>query len=151
MHGPIMNGLLTTLSSQKPIAMSWIYTQQKNQILQAVHALSHSKNVNDFYNGVSLIHAPGLNVMYGDAQNNIAWITSGKLYKLDKSVNGNFIMNGANGIDDKKNFCHFQKSFCYKSNLELRLFLIINQKQLIIICIQVIIYHKIEPKELTVC
>ena len=109
-HGPIMNGLLTTLTSKKPIAMSWIYTQQKNQILEAVHALSHSKNVNDFYNGVSLIASPGLNVMYGDAQNNIAWITSGKLYKLDKSVNGNFIMNGANGIDDKKEFLDFSKN-----------------------------------------
>jgi penicillin amidase len=109
-HGPIMNGLLTNLKSKKPVAMSWIYTQQKNQILEAVHSLSHSKNVTDFYNGVSLIAAPGLNIMYGDAQNNIAWITSGKLYKLDKSVNGNFIMNGANGIDDKKEFLPFSKN-----------------------------------------
>jgi len=109
-HGPIMNGLLTTLKSQKPVAMSWVYTQQKNQILEAVYTLSHSKNVNDFYNGVSLIAAPGLNVMYGDAQNNIAWITSGKLYKLNTSVNGNFIMNGSNGIDDKKEFLPFFKN-----------------------------------------
>lgn len=109
-HGPIMNGLLTTLKSQKPVAMSWIYTQQKNEILEAVHALSHAKSVDDFYNGVSLIAAPGLNVMYGDAQNNIAWITSGKLYKLDKSVNPNFILNGANGIDDKKEFLPFAKN-----------------------------------------
>ena len=109
-HGSIMNGLLTNLKSNKPIAMSWIYTQQKNQILQAVHSLSHSKNVDDFYDGVSLISAPGLNVMYGDAQNNIGWIASGKLYKLDKSVNGNFIMNGANGIDDKKEFLDFSKN-----------------------------------------
>jgi penicillin amidase len=48
--------------------------------------------------------------MYGDAKNNIAWITSGKLYKLDKSINGNFIMNGANGIDDKKEFIDFSKN-----------------------------------------
>lgn len=109
-HGSIMNGLLTTLKSQNPVAMSWIYTQQKNEILEAVHALSHAKSVDDFYNGVSLIAAPGLNVMYGDAQNNIAWITSGKLYKLDKSVNPNFILNGANGIDDKKEFLPFAKN-----------------------------------------
>jgi penicillin amidase len=109
-HGPIMNGLLTSITSKKPIAMSWIYTQQQNQILDAVYSLSHSKNVNEFYNGVSLIAAPGLNVMYGDAQNNIAWITSGKLYKLDKSVNSNFILNGANGIDDKKEFLPFSKN-----------------------------------------
>lgn len=109
-HGPIMNGLLTSITSKKPIAMSWIYTQQQNHILDAVYSLSHSKNVNEFYNGVSLIAAPGLNVMYGDAQNNIAWITSGKLYKLDKSVNSNFILNGANGIDDKKEFLPFSKN-----------------------------------------
>ncbi len=109
-HGPIINGLLTSITSKKPIAMSWIYTQQKNQILEAVHTLCHSKSVADFYNGVSLISAPGLNVMYGDAKNNIAWITSGKLYKVDKSVNTNFILNGANGIDDKKEFLEFDKN-----------------------------------------
>ncbi len=109
-HGPIMNGLLNTLNTKKPVAMSWIYTQQKNQILEAVHALSHSKKLDDFHKAISLIAAPGLNIMYGDAKNNIAWKTSGKLYKLDKSVNGNFIMNGANGIDDKKEFIDFSKN-----------------------------------------
>ena len=109
-HGPIMNGLLNTLTTKKPVAMSWIYTQQKNQILEAVHALSHSKKLDDFSKAISFIAAPGLNIMYGDAKNNIAWITSGKLYKLDKSVNGNFIMNGANGIDDKKEFLDFSKN-----------------------------------------
>lgn len=109
-HGPIMNGLLNTLNTKKPVAMSWIYTQQKNQILEAVHALSHSKQLEDFPKAISLIAAPGLNIMYGDAKNNIAWITSGKLYKLDKSVNGNLILNGANGIDDKKEFLDFSKN-----------------------------------------
>jgi len=109
-HGPLVNELLNTLSTKKPVAMSWIYTQQKNQILEAVYTLSHAKEVNHFYKNVELIHAPGLNIMYGDAKNNIAWITSGKLYKLDKSVNPNFILNGANGIDDKKEFLPFSKN-----------------------------------------
>ncbi len=109
-HGPILNGLLTNLQVKKPVAMSWIYTQQKNQILEAVYQLSHAKKVNDFYKNVELIHAPGLNIMYGDAKNNIAWITSAKLYKLDKSINPNFILNGANGIDDKKEFLPFSKN-----------------------------------------
>lgn len=109
-HGPIMNGLLTSVTSQKPVAMSWIYTQQKNQILKAVYSLSHSKNIGSFYKNIELIHAPGLNIMYGDAQNNIAWITSGKLYKLDQSVNPNFILNGANGVDDKKEFLPYSKN-----------------------------------------
>jgi len=109
-HGPIMNGVLNTISANKPIALSWIYTQQKNQILDAVYHLSHSKNITDFRTNIELIHAPGLNIMYGDAQNNISWTAAGKLYKLPKNVNPNFILNGSNGEDDKKEFLDFSKN-----------------------------------------
>lgn len=109
-HGPIITGLLDGLKTDKSVAMHWIFTQQKNQILQAVYQLSHAKNLESFHKSIELIHAPGLNIMYGDAKGNIAWITSGKLYKVDKSVNTNFILNGANGIDDKKEFLAFAKN-----------------------------------------
>jgi penicillin amidase len=109
-HGPIMSGLLDGLDKKKPVAMSWIYTQQPNHILEAVYSLSHTTTLDDFYKGVSLIAAPGLNIMYGDANDNIAWITSGKLYKQEKTVNPNFILNGTNGIDDKKEFLPFSKN-----------------------------------------
>lgn len=119
-HGPIVNGLLDGLKSDKSVAMSWIYTQQKpepkakgaklNQILDAVYELSHAKNLESFHKNIELIKAPGLNIMYGDAKGNIAWIASGKLYKVDKSVNTNFILNGANGIDDKKEWLPFAKN-----------------------------------------
>lgn len=109
-HGPIINDLLDGFKNNKPVAMYWIYTQQPNKMLEAVYSLSHSKNLDDFRKGVSLIAAPGLNVMYGDAKGNIAWNTSGKLYKLDKAVNPNFILSGTNGIDDKKEFLDFSKN-----------------------------------------
>ena len=109
-HGPIMNDILAGIKGKKPIAMYWIYTQLNNEMLEAVYSLSHSKNLEDFRKGVSLIAAPGLNIMYGDAKGNIAWNTSGKLYKLDKSINPNFILNGTNGIDDKKEFLDFSKN-----------------------------------------
>lgn len=109
-HGPIMNDVLNGIKGEKPVAMSWIYTQQPNHLLEAVYSLSHSKNLENFRKGVSLIAAPGLNIMYGDAKGNIAWNTSGKLYKLDKSSNANFILNGNNGIDDKKEFLDFSKN-----------------------------------------
>jgi penicillin amidase len=109
-HGPVMNDLLVGIKGKKPIAMYWIFSQQTNQMLEAVYSLSHSKNLDDFRKGVSLIAAPGLNIMYGDAKGNIAWNTSGKLYKLDKSVNPNFILSGTNGIDDMKEFLDFSKN-----------------------------------------
>lgn len=109
-HGPLLNGLLDGLKSKKPVAISWIYTQQKNEILDAVYQLSHAKDLESFHRSIELIKAPGLNIMYGDAKGNIAWITSGKLYKVDKTVNTNFILNGANGIDDKKEWLPFAKN-----------------------------------------
>lgn len=109
-HGPVITGLLDGLKADKSVAMSWIFTQQKNRILDAVYALSHAKDLKSFHKSIELIHAPGLNIMYGDVKGNIAWITSGKLYKVDKSINTNFILNGANGIDDKKEFLPFEQN-----------------------------------------
>ncbi|RBN49074.1 penicillin acylase family protein [Flavobacterium psychrolimnae] len=109
-HGPVMNDLIDGLQQDKPVAMSWIYTQQPIQILDAVYALSHAKNKSDFQKGVSLIAAPGLNVMYGDAKGNVAWWATGKLYKHKEGVNPNFILDGASGKDDIDQYLDFSKN-----------------------------------------
>ncbi|MDR6846694.1 penicillin acylase family protein [Flavobacterium granuli] len=109
-HGPIMNDLLADLKSNKPVAMSWIYTQQPIHSIEAIYAISHSKSVDDFRNGVALIAAPGLNVMYGDAKGNVGWWATGKLYKHNNGVNTNFILDGANGKDDSLEYLDFSKN-----------------------------------------
>jgi penicillin G amidase len=109
-HGPIVNDLIADFKNKNPVSLSWIFTQQPIKILDAVYGMSHAKNIQNFENAVSLIVAPGLNIMYGDSENNIAWFTSGKLYKLEKGVNSNFILNGTNGIDDKKTFYSFNEN-----------------------------------------
>jgi penicillin amidase len=109
-HGPIMNDMIEGLNKDKPVAMSWIYTQQPIQILDAVYMLSHSKSKADFQKGVKLIAAPGLNVMYGDAKGNVAWWATGKLYKHNEGVNPNFILDGASGKDDIKEYLDFSKN-----------------------------------------
>lgn len=109
-HGPIMNDLLDRLDRKNPIAMSWIYTQQPIQILDAVYGLSHAKSKDDFRKAVQLVAAPGLNVMYGDAKGNVAWWATGTLYKHDKGVNSFFILDGASGKDDIKEYLDFSKN-----------------------------------------
>jgi penicillin G amidase len=109
-HGPIINNVLDGMHQKNPVAMSWIYTQQPIKILDATFALCHAKNVDDFRKNISLIASPGLNIMYGDAKGNIAWTTSGKLYKHDKNVNTNFILDGASGKDEIKEFLDFSKN-----------------------------------------
>ena len=109
-HGPIMNDVLENLKSKKPIAMSWIYTQQPIQILDAVYGLSHAKSKEDFRKAVQLVAAPGLNVMYGDAKGNVAWWATGTLYKHNKGVNSFFILDGASGKDDITEYLDFNKN-----------------------------------------
>jgi len=109
-HGPIMNDLLERLDRKNPIAMSWTYTREPIQILDAAYGLSHAKNRDDFKKAVSLIAAPGLNVMYGDAKGNVAWWASGKLYKHNKGVNTHLILDGTKGNDDIVEYLDFSKN-----------------------------------------
>ena len=109
-HGPIINGALGTVSNTSPVAISWIYTQVENNLLKAIYRMSTARNKEDFKKGVSMIHAPGLNVMYGDTKGNIGWWATGKLYKFNPHVNSKFILDGASGRDDKIAFLDFSEN-----------------------------------------
>jgi penicillin amidase len=99
-HGPIMNGLIQHLEDDRPIAMNWLYTQLDNEQLDVSFEMSHANSLNSFKTAVSKIHAPGLNVMYGDAKGNIAWFASAKLYQLRDSLSTKTYLNGASGEDE---------------------------------------------------
>ncbi|MCF6350783.1 MAG: penicillin acylase family protein [Flavobacteriaceae bacterium] len=109
-HGPIMNDFIDLIDEKEPIAMDWIYTKFKNEMLDASYGISHANSIDEFRDAVSLIHAPGLNVMYGDANDNIAWFAAGMLYKHDNNVNTQFILNGANNEDEKLTYLNFSQN-----------------------------------------
>ncbi|WBX77233.1 penicillin acylase family protein [Tenacibaculum ovolyticum] len=109
-HGPIMNNLIDFIRDERPIAMQWIYTKLDNQLLETSYELSHAKSLSEFKKGASKLHAPGLNIMYGDAQNNIAWFASGKLYKYRDSLNTKLILDGASGKDEIKRWLDFDEN-----------------------------------------
>lgn len=106
-HGPVLNDIAEGISGKEPIAMSWIYTKQNNKLLQALYAMSHAENLTDFSQALPLIHAPGLNVMYGDANGNVAWWATGKLYELPKEVNTKLFLDGASGNNEILRFLSF--------------------------------------------
>lgn len=106
-HGPIMNDIIEHITDERPIAMSWIYTQLSNKMLEASYGMSHSKSLHDFKESTALIHAPGLNIMYGDTDDNIAWFAAAKLYKMNDSVNTKTILNGVRGADEKIRYLDF--------------------------------------------
>ncbi|PKH49327.1 penicillin acylase family protein [Tenacibaculum sp. Bg11-29] len=109
-HGPIMNNLIDFIRDERPIAMQWIYTKLNNQLLETSYEMSHAKSLSEFKKGASKLHAPGLNIMYGDAKNNIAWFASGKLYKYRDGINTKLILDGASGKDEIKRWLDFEEN-----------------------------------------
>lgn len=109
-HGPVMNGLIDFIDDERPIAMQWIYTKLENKLLDVSYEMSHAKSLSEFKKGASKLHAPGLNIMYGDTKDNIAWFASGKLYKYRDSLNTKLILNGASGTDEIKEWLSFEQN-----------------------------------------
>lgn len=109
-HGPILNGIADQIEGERPIAMSWIYTQMENQVIDALFGLSHATNLNEFKEALPRIHAPGLNVMYGDAEGNVAWFASAQLYQIPDSINTKLIYEVGKGLPLKKDLLDFSKN-----------------------------------------
>lgn len=108
-NGSIMNDLIEQIQENRPIAMSWVYTQLENKLLELSHKMSHASSLHQFKEAASLLHAPGLNVMYGDSKNNIAWFASGALFKYKNVSNTKVYLNG-NSTDNEKEFLAFSEN-----------------------------------------
>jgi penicillin amidase len=106
-NGPIVNDFVDVLDLKKNISMDWVYTRMANDMLDISYEISHSNSLSDFKKGVSRINAPGLNMMYGDAKNNIAWFASAKLYKRKDVENTKFILDAKN---NKIEYLDFNKN-----------------------------------------
>lgn len=109
-HGPIMNGLIAHLDDKRPIAMQWTYSRHENKMLTASYEMAHANSLDEFKKGVSKIHAPGLNVMYGDSKDNIAWFAAGKLYKYRDSLSTKAFLNGSSGNDEIITYLNFDEN-----------------------------------------
>ncbi|NVN18349.1 penicillin acylase family protein [Muricauda sp. HICW] len=109
-HGPVLNNIADQISEEKPVAMSWIYTKPKNMVIHALYGLSHATNMEEFKSALPNIHAPGLNVMYGDAQGNVAWWATAKLYEMPDSLSTKFILDGTSGKEEPLRYLDFSEN-----------------------------------------
>ena len=101
-HGPIVNEALEDLArtTEQPLAMWWTYHKFDLQNLQASYRMLQAQSMEEVEDAIALGHAPGLNVMYGDVEGNIAWWTMGKLHRRPAHVNSKLFLDGASGKDE---------------------------------------------------
>jgi penicillin amidase len=109
-HGPILNGIAEQVTGERPIAMSWTYTQMENKIMDALYEMSHANDLATFKKGLPKVHAPGLNIMYGDAKGNVAWFATAQLYKIPDSVNTKLVFETDEGLPMEKKLLEFSQN-----------------------------------------
>ncbi|SNZ00117.1 penicillin acylase family protein [Flagellimonas pacifica] len=109
-HGPVLNNIAKQITTKEPIAMSWVYTKPKNEVMDALYGISQAKNLRQFEHALPKIHAPGLNVMYGDAAGNVAWWAAAKLYQMPDSISTKFVLNGKTGREEPLRYLDFSEN-----------------------------------------
>ncbi|MDH5366891.1 MAG: penicillin acylase family protein [Cyclobacteriaceae bacterium] len=98
-RGPIINDVNTTISSitNDPVSVWWAFREVKKNILKTFYTMDHHSSIEEMRSAVSNIEAPGLNVMYANTNNNIAWWAAAKLPIRPDSINSKTINIGYNG------------------------------------------------------
>ncbi len=110
-HGYLMNGVMDDYeTTATPVSMWWTYYQFPDHILHASYQFTKAKNVQDVQQAASLIHAPGLNVMWGDKDGNIAWFAAAKLPKRPKNQRPYMLLDGASGKDEIEGWYEFDEN-----------------------------------------
>lgn len=97
--GPIINAVNKNITSitNEPISVWWAFREVKNDLLKTIYDMDHHTSLKEMRSAVAQIEAPGLNVMYANIDNDIAWWAAAKLPIRQDSINSKTINNGFNG------------------------------------------------------
>jgi len=106
-HGPIITDAYPDNYGKAPVAMWWAFLETENPILDAFHELNRADTLAKARQAASKIHAPGLNVVWANADGDIAWWAAAKLPLRPKGVNPTFLLDAAKGEADKPGFHPF--------------------------------------------
>ncbi len=93
-----------------PVSIYWVMTKFNNRSLEALFKMAHSKSMGEVAEAAALIHSPGLNLMYGDREGNIAWWAVSKLIKRRPDIHSKFFMDGASGKDEPLGYYTFAEN-----------------------------------------
>ncbi|MDH1264594.1 penicillin acylase family protein [Pseudomonas sp. GD03944] len=106
-HGPLINDTLGNPSGSTPIALWWTFLETDNPILDAFYQLNQAESLDKARTAVEKIEAPGLNVVWANAQGDIGWWAAAKLPRRPAGVNPSFILDGASGEAEKDGYHPF--------------------------------------------
>ncbi len=109
-HGPVVTDVLDESDTSSVLSMWWTYTKFPSKILKMNYDFMQATEIKDIEKASSLLHAPGLNIMYGDAQGNIAWWAAAKLPIRPDHVNSKMVLDGSSDKDEPIGYLDFNQN-----------------------------------------
>jgi len=91
-NGPLVSDFIK--ENDADISYWWTYNKVENSLMDAFYLLNTATGIQEAEKAVSLIHAPGLNVNYGDEEGNIAWWAAAKMVKRPQGMESMEIHDG---------------------------------------------------------
>ncbi|MBL0102632.1 MAG: penicillin acylase family protein [Bacteroidetes bacterium] len=100
-HGPICSDVMPEFQrmTNAPVSVCWTFLNFNNNLMDATWKLAHANNLPEFREAVSMVAAPGLNIVYADRFDNIARYTAAKFVIRPDSVSADMLLDGS-GKDD---------------------------------------------------
>jgi penicillin amidase len=107
-HGPVISNAFDGTLGQSPVSMWWAWLETENPILDAFYELNRADTLAKARQAASKISAPGLNIVWANADGDIGWWAAAKLPIRPLTVNPSFILQGGTEEADKLGFYRFE-------------------------------------------
>lgn len=94
--------------NKKMVSLYWTPNHVKSQVLKATYIMANANNISEFEKAMPFIDILGLNVMYADKEDNIAWWATGMIPKIPADRNSKLYQDGATDTLEHKyySFAH---------------------------------------------
>lgn len=111
-HGPVLNGIYNNIASidDPPISMWWALNHMESVVLEGLYKINNASDMQEFEKAMEYIDLIGMNMIYGDNENNIALWAAGKIPIRPEHINSKIILDGASGKDEILGYYPFDKN-----------------------------------------
>ncbi len=111
-HGPVLNDVFPDVAvfGDQPISLWWALHHIDSESVEALYQFNTAQNFEAFETAIDKVDLLGLNIVYGDTEDNIAWWGTGKIPERPKHVNPSLILDGASGNNEVLGFYPTEKN-----------------------------------------
>lgn len=112
-HGPIVDHLLepkVQMPQGELLSLSWPFLSLDNFMLETFFDLPRLTHVRELPKALEKAVGPGLNVLYADVDDQIAWYVLGKILKRPLHVDAQTLLDGTSSADEPLGFLPFSEN-----------------------------------------